>query len=235
MFMFMPLDSHIDGGLGAIGDAFFRSAQALEKSTSEEKFFHQDLPTNYLYRHAIELFLKSAIVIVHRALPLDYGANPAQGAPFVLVKNTWEMLKTVHSVLDLWIYTSNLLRSNPELIKASRTDWSTIPASLDDDLKQIDSIDPGSTYFRYPNFKSPPADRAKSDWKDASVGEVFAKMKPGSPPVKAFLLLDTDDNISSAFVNETGERSEIHERLRRAAEHLSCVPTGLRMELAGGR
>lgn len=234
-FMFRPLDAHIDGGLGAIGDAFFQSAQALEKSTSEAKFLHQDLPTNYLYRHAIELFLKSAVVIVHRSLPLDYGTYPSAGAPFVFVRNEWKPLKQVHSVFDLWNYASDLLRSNVRLREISRTDWSKVPAGLEEDLRKIESIDPASTFFRYPDFKNPAADREKSDWKRVRADEILERAKPGDPPIKAFLLLDTDDNISSAFVHDTRERSEIHTVFRRAAEHLSSVPLALRMEIAGGR
>ena len=70
-YMMMPLDRHYDHGFGATGDAFFEAAKTLEKE-AKPTLFLDALPKGFLLRHALELFLKSAIVVIHRRLKLPY-------------------------------------------------------------------------------------------------------------------------------------------------------------------
>jgi hypothetical protein len=66
-YMLMPLEAHFDGGLGATGDAFEEAAKKLAESAAELPSSHPHLPINFLHRHAVELYLKSMIVVMHRA------------------------------------------------------------------------------------------------------------------------------------------------------------------------
>ena len=72
--LLLPFDQHFDDGFHAVGRAFKESADRLATSGEENfSFSNSHLPINYLYRHSIELFLKSAILTIHRALQLRNG------------------------------------------------------------------------------------------------------------------------------------------------------------------
>jgi len=60
-YLMAPLEEHYDSGFGAVGDAFHRAAKALEKENAGPRFAWNHLPQICLYRHAVELFLKSGI------------------------------------------------------------------------------------------------------------------------------------------------------------------------------
>ena len=93
-YILTPLHTHIDFGFGATGDAFKEAADKLEASLSERRgVFNEHLPINYLRRHAVELFLKSAIVIIHRRLNLPYGEEPPTGEPRALVEGNGSHLR----------------------------------------------------------------------------------------------------------------------------------------------
>lgn len=72
-YLMAPLEEHYDDGFGAVGDAFYRAAKALEKENKGLRFAWNHLPQIALYRHAVELFLKSGIIIIHRKLKMPYG------------------------------------------------------------------------------------------------------------------------------------------------------------------
>src|SRR5438445_8595459 len=106
-----PLHTHIDFGFGATGEAFKEAADRLEGQVPERGgVFNEQLPINYLRRHAIELFLKSGIVIIHRRLKLPYGPEPASGTPHAFVDGKWKPFHQLHSVKRLWTYLSSLFR-----------------------------------------------------------------------------------------------------------------------------
>jgi hypothetical protein len=111
-YLFMPLNQHFDDGLGATGEAFEESAKLLSSSSNNISHAHFHIPICFLYRHAIELYLKSAIVVLHRALAIPYDKNPHDGPAFVLVDKKWKRLYQVHSVAELWGHVLYLLRSS---------------------------------------------------------------------------------------------------------------------------
>src|SRR4029077_13232699 len=122
-YLFMPLNQHFDDGFGATGEAFERSAKLLS-STPDDVTYHYQIPLCFLYRHAIELYLKSAIVVLHRALAIPYDKNPHHGPAFVLVNPKWKPIYQVHSVAELWGHVLELLRSSKsELERRCKTDW----------------------------------------------------------------------------------------------------------------
>lgn len=66
MDILMPLHEHYDSGFGATGNAFKAAADQLWDGIEQKALFNERLPMNFLYRHAIELFLKSAYPGWHR-------------------------------------------------------------------------------------------------------------------------------------------------------------------------
>jgi hypothetical protein len=59
-----PFAHHIDGGFGAIGDAFHGAAERLDQSVTDHPFHNSSLPAAYLHRHATELYLKACIMVI---------------------------------------------------------------------------------------------------------------------------------------------------------------------------
>src|SRR6516225_6219038 len=104
MYMFLPLNKHCDDGLGATGEAFEEAAKLIAEHSKAIKGNHLHLPINFLYRHAIELFLKSMITVLHRSLRVPYGDKPYDGPAFVHANGNWKRLDRVHSVSALWAY-----------------------------------------------------------------------------------------------------------------------------------
>ena len=88
-YPFLPFDRQLDGGFSAIADAFHEAANRLETETAGAKFLNAALPIAYLRRHAAELFLKSCIIVLHRALSLPFGAVPPTGRPHINRQGTW--------------------------------------------------------------------------------------------------------------------------------------------------
>ena len=232
-YTLMPLDQHYDDGLGAMGEAFEEAADRLVEAGKEAELVNAHLPINFLYRHAIELFLKSMIVVIHRALALPYGSEPPEGTPFLPDNGKWKPMHREHRLAVLSGRVVELIHSNEtELDKRCKTDWSSF-SELCDDIETISRIDPTSTFFRYTDRRKPDADREKSSWKEHEVGEVFAQMGPEGEPVKAFILLDADDTMH-AYQYSADAFAELSKLLGETTEALSAAHSGLRVELAGG-
>src|SRR5690606_28344874 len=96
-YLFMPLDQHFDKGFGATGQAF-KLAGDLVLQGPPSQVINVQLPACFLYRHAIELFLKSMIVTLHRGLKIPYGENDSDGPASVLSNGAWKPIHQVHSV-----------------------------------------------------------------------------------------------------------------------------------------
>lgn len=73
----------------------------------EQKF---RLARCFLFRHAIELYLKSAIVILHRGLKIPYGDKPCDGVGHVEMEAKWRPIHKMHSVGVLWAYLKDAMR-----------------------------------------------------------------------------------------------------------------------------
>jgi hypothetical protein len=74
--MFTPYDKHSDDGFGAMALAFKASAETLME-TEKDSIAQRELPTCFLLRHAAELFLKSVLIVSHRALAAGDELFPA--------------------------------------------------------------------------------------------------------------------------------------------------------------
>ncbi|ASS75389.1 hypothetical protein CIG75_10565 [Tumebacillus algifaecis] len=75
---FLPPTDHIDNGFAATADTFQKTADFLfqSKEYAEEMgnfgTTYIPMPVQYLYRHSIELYLKSIIIRLHRSLKLPF-------------------------------------------------------------------------------------------------------------------------------------------------------------------
>lgn len=233
----MPLEHHIDGGLGAIGEAFEEAAKTLAANAREIDTSHPHLPISFLYRHAIELYLKSVIVVIHRTLQVPYGPNPHEGPAFLPVEGKWKPLHRVHSVGTLWTRFVELVAIHAEeLGERWQTNWQAIPDELPGMIKVIEKADASSTFFRYPDGRDLVAEAAKSSWKQADPEALLAQLQqPGAKPVKSLMLLQPDgETITAMFQHDSAPLAELTRILAAVADQLSNAHIGLRVELADG-
>lgn len=120
MYMMAPLAEHYDDGFGAVADAFRDAAIKLREGSGSKPFQWEHLPETYLLRHAIELYLKSGIIIVHRRLRMPYGPEPHTGSPMLLAPDyRWEPLYNTHDLVRLFWYWKKLITETKEGLQPS--------------------------------------------------------------------------------------------------------------------
>ena len=155
-------------------------------------------PIGYLQRHAIELYLKSLIYILHRKYNIEFVQDFNLEIPATAINGKWRPFSNTHNLSDLYKYFRKVFDSHVDLLPKS-TDW-----SISDDLgKQIDLVsgyDPKSTYFRYPKASSDSQDKKKSTVQPMDLASALAEArKAGSTPVKCAVMLDSEDNVVGTY------------------------------------
>lgn len=234
--MFMPLDRQLDDGLFVAGESFKRAADRLaEHPDSGIAALHSHLPVNFLYRHSIELLLKSMIVTIHRALLLPTGDDVHSPDPKVQHGSKWKPLKTIHSVKMLLDEVNRLVRVNDAAIKSrTRGDW-TAPPMLEEWIAVIEAIDAGSTFSRYPRTDSS-ADAKKSGFVPINLPELAEELqREGEFGKMVMLFTDDNDVVVDSYASQTNPLPEFREALVKASDMLIGACIGIYAELVTGR
>lgn len=234
-YLMAPLEQHYDEGFGAIAEAFFHAAEILSKQEGPQVFL-EHLPHNFLLRHAIELFLKSEIVIMHRKLKLPFGSELSKSPPMVQLEDGWKPFHKVHSVADLYAHWKTIIAAHEDRLQAlcaHKVPWS-VPKELDIWIEAIEKADSGSTYFRYPTTRDSEADKKKSPFKEVAVEQLLPDNRPAGQWVKALLVQNRDGEIVRAFALDYSTDKQTTEYLVAAADTLSNYHAMMRIELTGG-
>lgn len=234
-YMLTPLERHFDLGFGAMGNSFKQGADAIAALELGSTFLNSHLPLSFMYRHSMELFLKSSIIIVHKVLKLPYGTAPFDGEPQVLVGKKWRAMFEVHALSALNNYRQVLFDSHKVALgQKSHMDWD-IGQEFGEWIKAIEATDSSSTFFRYPVTRHQSLDKNKSVMKSDDYLNIFARMGPGQPNQKAFIVLDQNEKVTEAYRHDDSSSKEIITVLRQAADKLYSLHAALRGELTGGR
>jgi hypothetical protein len=238
MYMLAPLSEHYDDGFGAIGDAFCNAAKALNKKNiaGDGSASLDDLPEIYLLRHAVELFLKSGIIIMHRRLRVRYGSEPhTSSTPMMRTSSgKWKPLLRTHDIPELYGYWKELVVGNKDtLIKLMPHAADVeVPVELDGWINTLGAADPKSDYFRYPVSKNTVADKEKSPFKEVAPHLLFPAAH--TEYVKALVVENAKGDVVKAFKYDRTTSKAVAEAARGAAEMLSNFHFMMRVELAGG-
>lgn len=213
-----PPESHFDRGLG-ISAWHFRDAARL--LTESEK--NRDLvsPISYLQRHAIELYLKSVIYILHRKYNnIEFGEEFNLENPAILVNGKWRPFSNTHNLSDLYRYFRSVFDANIELLPKS-TDWS-VSDDLERKINLVSGYDPKSTYFRYPKAGSDSQDKKKSTVQPMNLALALARSgDPDSKPVKCAVMLDSDDNVVATYDLVPEALEDVRSALTEILEYLN--------------
>lgn len=216
MDMLLPLYRQYDSGFGAVANSFKASADALENNPGAGGL-HPHLPTSFLYRHSIELYLKSCIIILHKNLDIPY-ANTPNGEAAIIVKDKCELLTNIHALIPLYLHLKSLITTNLEFLsKFNDTNW-TLSADLEARVRKIDGTDSSSTFFRYPVTKDKPKDKNKSTVQPKDWSSMVENMHSGSKPVKAFLFVDNEYNVIESFNHDAEKVNALTKILSKTAK-----------------
>lgn len=242
--MFAPLGEHYDDGLGAVADAFHNAAKILREINGGKKTFQwEHLPETYLLRHAIELYLKSGIVIIHRKLRMPYGSEPHTSAkPLLLMSSgTWEPLFNTHDLVHLFWYWKKLISENKDRLAASLEvpledagEGMAVPDELSRWIGKLGSIDPHGDYLRYPMSKNAGADPKKSPFKEVALHELLPRKRKEGEYIKAMLVENAKGEVVQTFKYDSTAGEDVAEAARQAVEVLSNYHAMMRFGLTGG-
>ncbi|GJL60069.1 MAG: hypothetical protein NPIRA03_29260 [Nitrospirales bacterium] len=236
-YLLTPLHTHIDFGFGATGDAFLTAATKLESEGSPRPGLgNQHLPINFLRRHALELFLKSGIVIIHRKLKLPYGELPHSGSPHAFDGGKWVQFHHIHSVKRLWKYLASLFHEHKAFFDSiGPKDLWTFPPEMDTWIEEIEHRDPISTFFRYPTLRSPDQDIKKASMHPANENEISKRLETSSEGPKQFILLMKDDNsnVTGGYYYEGEPLADFNRLLQECVNQFSGLHVAMRVELCG--
>ena len=187
---------------------------------------HRELPTCFLLRHAAELFLKSTLLVTHRAFRPDL-----QGYPTIQDEGRSKKLTNVHGLGPLYRALVAVLTENSvELSKRARTAWLPMPPDLDEAISTIDEMDKRGVFFRYPTETN----ISKSSNKSVTPEQMATWDKDTQGYLKAFVVVDQNDDIVEAFRYDPNLLTQELGALKTACEWLNCYHVGLRVELQGG-
>ncbi|MEZ0193746.1 hypothetical protein AB9U01_06720 [Pseudomonas qingdaonensis] len=233
LYLLMPLDQHYDSGFGAVADSFKDAADSLNEP-DRSLHFNSNLPVSFLYRHAIELYLKSAIITLHRKFAIPYGDGPASGEPSVMLGKKRKPLYNVHGLGPLYAELRALLNQEAEaLAKVPRTDW-VLPPELDGWIAAIEATDSSSTYFRYPVTKDADLDVKKSTMQREDASKVIERMQNGGPPVKSLMMVNDDYEVVDSFTHDDSNAKEMLTILRETSELFHGLHAMMSYTLAAG-
>lgn len=229
-YLLMPFDTHYDFGFGVTADAY---KDAADKLSEERVGLNAHLPVRFLLRHSIELYLKSAIIILHRKYGLPSDA-PAGDLMVARVGGEWKNFK-VHSIKDLFEYFSSVLESQRAVLSnTTSVDWAAV-GDIANHINIIDGDDPDGTMYRYAVTKNPQKDKKKSSSQAASISKIMKNAKAAQKPFKLVLSTDSDDNIIGVYNFDADVGQKIEDALREASDFLYGIHAAMRAEITGGR
>ena len=240
------IELHPDNGFGITADAYYKSAEHLMNNHFEHYNITQqaEMPQNFLFRHSIELYLKSLIIIFHKKLEIDYGNVPYDSdEPEIFTEGKWRILYSCHFIDTLYEYWLNkLLIPNIEKLKevAPKGDWKEYK-KITDLFPIVCKFDRDSSYFRYPITKNNSLDNKKFTMQKIKAGtltEFMKEIQEEKPKSKkggiAMVLVDDKDNILEAFNNSKDVLPDVRDSLKEMAYYFNGIHIMTRVTLCGG-
>jgi len=237
-YLMAPLEEHYDSGFGAVADAFHQAAEALEKENAGQRFAWNHLPEIFLHRHAVELYLKSGIIVIHRKLKIPYGQEShSSDKPMLLISSgEWKSLYRTHDIAELYTYWKKLMNDNKDKLTdlTKRKPDMSVPAELGEWIDTLGAVDPNNDYFRYPISKNRGNDKEKSPFREVAVDQLFPQELKEGEKVRALVLKNSKGDFVRAFRHDDSTDRKVGEAASEAAQMLSNFEAMFRFELTDG-
>ncbi|HSC54273.1 MAG TPA: hypothetical protein VLC98_11645 [Phnomibacter sp.] len=245
-YLLTGIQLHPDKGFGITADAYYQSAEHLMTNHFEHYDVTQqaEMPQNFLFRHSIELYLKSLIIIFHRTLKINYGTVPYDSEdPEVFTDGNWRKLYTSHYIDKLYNYWLNeLLLPNVDTLKtiAPKGDWQEAK-HITELLPIICKYDQDSSYFRYPITKNSLLDiekytmqKFKTNSIDGMVEELEEQEVTSGKATVTMLMVDENDEVTDAFKYNGSILTEVRDALKEVALYFNSIHIMTRVTLSDG-
>ena len=235
----LPLNEQFDDGFGAIAGGFSDAAKSLDPEGDNKGFgiAGTKLPYYYLKRHAIELYLKGSLIILHRRFSGEY-QNDRKTLPLVSDGNKSKKIFQVHDLKVLFNQLVSLTAKYSDQIKKlqTMTDWTEIPDDLKLWIDQINDADSRSTMFRYPISGDGKLDAQKSSFKKRNPSDVQQLMADETGD-KMFLMAmkNEDGEITSTYVHDSDPFADLSKLMDDCILMLSGTHIGMMFEMVYGK
>lgn len=225
-YLITPPSSHYDGGIGITGCNFRHAADTLKEHGSS---LDGVLPLCYLHRHAIELFLKSVIFILHKRYSIEFGDGFSLKKPAIKIRDKWLPMDNTHNLSDLYSYFEVIYEKCKGALPET-TCWD-MPMDIKSKIDMVSGTDPKSTYFRYPKSGSAHQDVKKSRIQKTTFEGAFDNPEK---PRKLVLMLDQNDELIETYDMDADALGKIQEALDYLSDFFNGVHAAFRHELANG-
>jgi len=225
--MFTDISTHIDLGFGLTASHFRHTAMFLSDNY-DDRIYSGEMPVLYLFRHSVELYLKSLITIFHKELQLPYKDGEIafdNEVPFVKVKKKeWKEITKCHDISTLYKYYVDILEDNKELlsVKAPDANWDIIKTKNQKYVDLIRAYDFDSTYFRYPFTKNKNVDKKKYNVEMVDIEEIPKIFNPNNPEV-TFLIFNDDEELVQAHMGKKTELDDLIKAIKELSYYFDCI------------
>jgi hypothetical protein len=228
-YLITPPNTHYDNGLGITADSFLSAAKILKDNDETN---NEILPLCYLQRHAIELYLKSFIVILHKRYNVSYGSEYSTEKPAIYLNNKWVSLSEIHNILNLYEHFLTVYTTVLDKLPTT-TDWS-LPDDIKKQINLISGSDPKSTYFRYPEASNTAHDSKKHNIKKETLESMLKKYKQTNEPIKCTLMFDDNDELVDSYNIKATPMPNILKALNELTDFCYCMHAAIRFEVTNG-
>lgn len=231
-YLLTSMDKHLDFGFGVTGEAYYACAEILFKSKQDLHPTPQsEMPMAFLYRHSIELFLKSLIIIFHKKLKLPYDTEHFDSNnPKILINQKWKDIYNCHWIDELYNYWLNelLLKNATELKKLSDDFKEDI--SISHLFPLIAKYDRNSSFFRYPVTKNANLDSEKSSMQHIDF-ETLLKQLETQKGILSMVVDDAEGEFVDGFIKSENVLEPVIEALKKVSYYFNCFHIMTRMTL----
>lgn len=236
MYHLTGIETHIDFGFGITGESYYAAAESLYNAKDDLKVVQQkEMPVNFLYRHSIELYLKSLIVIFHKCLKIPYDNLPYDSEkPTVYINGKWKELMNCHWVDELHNYwLTKLIKPNYDAIckLAPAGDWQE-NLEISNQFGLIGKYDRDSSYFRYPLTKNRMLDVEKNTMQKFEISNLIEQFSSSKP--KRVLIIEDNEQIES-YINQDIVLGDLTVALREVAGYFDTYHYMARCTLCNGK
>ncbi|WP_405157920.1 hypothetical protein [Paenibacillus sp. FSL H8-0283] len=236
-YLLSSIDTHADKGFGVTAEAFKKAADHLNNSDFKDGIIAQsEMPVLYLYRHSIELFLKSLIMHIHEELNIPYLLVTSSENHQFMVNDKGNPLyiENCHSLQLLFEYLCKLIKENDEDLKlqAPKANW-LITGRIRGYMKSIYELDDKSDYFRYPISRDKSKDKAKYTMKKVK-NKDFSRLVGNSQGKMMLATKDRNGEIQDIYMRDENVLKEITTVLTKTTDFFHNFHIMTRIELCNG-